>query len=116
MNLFHMDGPALFKKGGRLLGPFLTAYWQQTCSAPTAFDWVVPHQASRHALELLALRGGFAPNRMISNLALRGNCIAASIPLALTEAVQSGQIKRGERLLLVGSGAGLTLGVLAVNF
>jgi 3-oxoacyl-[acyl-carrier-protein] synthase-3 len=53
---------------------------------------------------------------VIANLATRGNCIAASIPLAFTEAVQSGQIKRGERLLLLGSGAGLTLGVLAVNF
>ena len=116
MNLFHMDGPAIFKKAGRLLGPFLTDYWQQTATAPTAFDWVVPHQASRHALEFLALRGGFAPERVISNLATRGNCIAASIPLALTEAVQSGQIKRGERLLLLGSGAGLTLGALAVTF
>lgn len=116
MNLFHMDGPAIFKKAGRLLGPFLTNYWQQTGTSPTAFDWVVPHQASRHGLEFLALRGGFAPHRIIANLATRGNCIAASIPLAFTEAVQSGQIKRGERLLLLGSGAGLTLGVLAVNF
>ncbi len=116
MNLFHMDGPAIFKKAGRLLLPFLAAYWQQTATAPTTFDWVVPHQASRHGLEFLALRGGFAPDRVISNLAMRGNCIAASIPLALTEAVQSGQIKRGERLLLLGSGAGLTFGALAVNF
>jgi len=116
MNLFHMDGPAIFKKAGRLLGPFLTQYWQQTASAPAAYDWVVPHQASQHGLDFLAARCGFDAQQVLSNLATRGNCVAASIPLLLTEAVYAGQIKRGERLLLLGSGAGLTLGALAVTF
>lgn len=116
MNLFHMDGPAVFKKAGRLLGPFLTEFWQQSGSTPTTFDWVVPHQASRHGLDFLTARCGFAAEQVLSNLALRGNCVAASIPLLLTEAVYAGQIKRGDQLLLLGSGAGLTLGALAVTF
>lgn len=116
MNLFHMDGPAIFKKAGRLLGPFLTNFWAQSGTEPMAFDWVVPHQASRHGLDFLSARCGFAAERVLANLATRGNCVAASMGLVLTEAVQSGQIKRGERLLLLGSGAGLTLGALAVTF
>jgi 3-oxoacyl-[acyl-carrier-protein] synthase-3 len=115
MNLFHMDGPAIFKKAGRLLGPFLDAYWAKSALQADAFDWIVPHQASRHGLEFLG-RAGFAPSKIIANLATRGNCIAASIPLALTEAVQAQTIRRGDQLLLLGSGAGLTFGAVAVTF
>ena len=82
----------------------------------TDFDAVVPHQASRHAVELLGERGGFRPEQIVTNLAERGNCIAASIPLAMSEAVQSGRIERGHNLVLVGSGAGFTLGAVALTF
>jgi len=116
MNLFHMDGPAIFKKAGRLLPSFLTNFWAWSDTTPPSYAWVVPHQASRHGLDLLAARCGFAADQVLSNLATRGNCVAASIPLLLTEAVYAGQIKRGDRLLLLGSGAGLTLGALAVTF
>lgn len=116
MNLFRMDGPTIFKKAGRLLGPFLESYWTKANAQPESFDWVVPHQASGHGLAFLSARCGFRNERIISNLAVRGNCIAASIPLALVEAVQGGQIQRGDRLLLLGSGAGLTFGAQAVTF
>lgn len=116
MNLFRMDGPAIFKKASRLLGPFLETYWAKSTLHANAFDWIVPHQASRHGLDLLSARMGFAQEKIISNLAVRGNCIAASIPLALTEAVHAQQIQRGDQLLLLGSGAGLTFGALAVSF
>ena len=116
MNLFRMDGPAIFKKASRLLGPFLDAYWAKSTLNADAFDWIVPHQASRHGLDVLSARFGFAREKIIANLPVRGNCIAASIPLALAEAVHSGQIRRGDQLLLLGSGAGLTFGALAVTF
>ncbi|MBK8049583.1 MAG: hypothetical protein IPK16_22230 [Anaerolineales bacterium] len=79
-------------------------------------DCVIPHQASRHGVELLSTRLGFHPDQVYSNLAIRGNCIAASIPLALTEAVQQGRIQRNQRLLLIGTGAGLTVGAITVVF
>jgi 3-oxoacyl-[acyl-carrier-protein] synthase-3 len=53
---------------------------------------------------------------VVQNLALRGNCIAASLPLALAEAAEAGRVQRGDKVLLVGSGAGLTLGALALTF
>lgn len=116
MNLFHMDGPALFKQARHWLGPFLDRYWTHLDATPAEMNWVVPHQASRHGLELLVRRCGFTQQQLVSNLAVRGNCIAASIPLALAEAVQVGQIRRGDQVLLLGSGAGLTFGVMKVTF
>ena len=116
MNLFHMDGPAIYKKASRLLGPFLEEFWLKAGFGPDAVDWVVPHQASGHGLVFLSARCGFRRQQIFSNLATRGNCIAASIPLALTEAVNGGHIRRGEHVLLLGSGAGLTLGAISLIF
>lgn len=116
MNLFHMDGPLIFKKAARLIKPFLSDFFAGLGWTPATIDAVVPHQASRHGLEYLTNRIGFRPEQMIVNLPERGNCIAASIPLALAEAVEAGRVRRGQRLLLVGTGAGLSLGALALTF
>jgi 3-oxoacyl-[acyl-carrier-protein] synthase III len=53
---------------------------------------------------------------VVWDLAERGNCVAASIPLTLAETVAAGRIRRGDRVLLVGTGAGLTLGALALTY
>jgi 3-oxoacyl-[acyl-carrier-protein] synthase-3 len=116
MNLFHMHGPAVFKQASLVIVPFLERFFSTLGWERNQVDAVVPHQASRHGLELLTRRLGFNNEQVISNLALRGNCISASIPLALAEATYSGRIRRGDRVLLVGTGAGLTLGALALTF
>jgi 3-oxoacyl-[acyl-carrier-protein] synthase-3 len=115
MNMFHMDGPAVFKKATRLFKPFLDEFLSAAGWEREQVDLVVPHQASRHAVEYL-VRLGFRREQLFLNLAERGNCIAASIPLALAEAAQAGRIRRGDRVLLAGTGAGLTLGALALVF
>jgi 3-oxoacyl-[acyl-carrier-protein] synthase III len=116
MNTFHMDGPAVFKKATRLVGPFLDAFLEDLGWQCRDFDQVVPHQASRHGVEWLTHRLGFRDEQVFANLPVRGNCVAVSIPLALTEAVQQGRIQRGQRVLLLGTGAGLTLGAMALTF
>lgn len=116
MNQFRMNGPGIFKLGVRVLGPFVDNFLSAMEVDRREFDAVVPHQASRHAIEVLTSRLGFTEEQVVWNLALRGNCIAASIPLALAEAVDSGRIQRGHKLLLIGSGAGLTLGAVALTF
>ncbi|MCU0494848.1 MAG: ketoacyl-ACP synthase III [Chloroflexaceae bacterium] len=115
MNTFHMDGRAVFKQAARLLPPFVDNFF-------ASLGWdrrevlVIPHQASRHGLELLTERLGFRAEQLVINLPTRGNCIAASIPLALSEAVESGLVRRGQRLLLIGTGAGLTIGAIALTW
>jgi 3-oxoacyl-[acyl-carrier-protein] synthase-3 len=116
MNTFHMDGPGVFKMAVRLIAPFLDRFFAELGWERTAIDVVVPHQASGRGLDQLSSRLGFRAEQVYRNLATRGNCIAASIPLALAEAVHSGQIRRGQRVLLVGTAAGLTLGAMALTF
>ena len=116
MNMFHMHGPALFKQARQLLEPFLDRFFCKLDWERAQVDVVVPHQASRHGLELLTRRLGFRHEQIIDDLARRGNCVSASIPLALAEAVSNGRIQRGNRVLLIGTGAGLTLGALALTF
>jgi 3-oxoacyl-[acyl-carrier-protein] synthase-3 len=107
-----MQGKALVKMARRIVPPFLDRYFAGTGSSPCDYGVVVPHQASRIGVGALTERFGFAPAQVVSNLATRGNCIAASIPLAFAEAVEAGRIARGDRVLLVGSGAGVTLGAM----
>ena len=116
MNMFDMDGPAVFKKAVRLLPPFLDEFSKVSGLKNGDYDQVIPHQASGHGLKLLAARFGFGPERVFNHIHERGNCIAASIPLALTEAVEAGRIRRGDKVLLFGTGAGLSIGALALTF
>jgi 3-oxoacyl-[acyl-carrier-protein] synthase-3 len=116
MNMFHMSGPAIFKQAALLMEPFLQRFFSVVDWERDQIDAIVPHQASRHALEQLSRRLGFSSEQVILNIAERGNCISASIPLVLAEAVYSGRIQRGDRLLLIGTGAGLTLGAVALTF
>jgi 3-oxoacyl-[acyl-carrier-protein] synthase-3 len=116
MNLFHMQGAAVFKQASQLLGPFLENFFTRLCWERQEVEAVIPHQASRHGIELLTSRLGFLERQVVWNLAERGNCIAASIPLTLAESVASERIKRGDRVILIGSGAGLTLGAIALTY
>jgi 3-oxoacyl-[acyl-carrier-protein] synthase-3 len=116
MNMFHMEGPTVFRQGARLITTFSDNFLADFGWDRPDIGAVVPHQASRHAHDLLTPRLGFAPEQVVNTLALRGNCVAASMPLALAEAVACARIRRGDRVLLGGSGAGLTLGALALTY
>lgn len=116
MNMFDMDGPSVFKKAARLVPPFLNEFAKTSGIKNGDYDQVIPHQASGHGLKLLTTRFGFHPERVFNHIHERGNCISASIPLALTEAVEAGRVKRGDKVLLLGTGAGLSVGGLAFTF
>jgi 3-oxoacyl-[acyl-carrier-protein] synthase III len=116
MNMFHMQGKALVKMARRIVPPFLDRYFADTGASRSDYGTVVPHQASRLGVEALTANFGFTPAQVVNNLATRGNCIAASIPLAFAEAVEAGRIARGDRVLVVGSGAGVTLGAMELVY
>ena len=115
-NQFQMRGPSLFKYAARLGEPFLNGFFATLGWDRGTVDAVVPHQASGPAVEAFTTRFGFRDDQLVRNLATRGNCIAASIPLALAEAVHAGRIRRGDRVVLAGSGAGVTVAALALTF
>ncbi len=71
---------------------------------------MILHQANQRILDAVAERLNIPSEKVISNLAKYGNTSAASIPLALDEAVRDGKIKPGDRIMTSGFGAGLTWG------
>jgi len=71
-------------------------------------DLYVPHQANVRILKAVAERLGLPPEKVMLNLDRYGNTSAASIPIALDEAVQQGRIKEGGLVMLGAFGAGLT--------
>lgn len=107
-HLFHMNGPALYRMVKRRMAIFVKQLLDSAGISPEHIDLVVPHQASGPGMKL-ASRLGFAPERVINIVADYGNCIAASLPMALAFAQASGRLQRGHHVLLLGSGAGLSI-------
>jgi len=79
-------------------------------------DLFVPHQANSHIIEAIARRLDLAPEKVMMNMDRYGNVAAASIPLALYEARETGRIKPGDIVVLVGFGAGLTWGAVVLRW
>jgi 3-oxoacyl-[acyl-carrier-protein] synthase III len=73
-------------------------------------DWLILHQANQRIMDAVAERLKISPEKVISNVAKYGNTSAASIPIALNEAVRSGKIKSGDTIATSGFGAGLSWG------
>jgi len=81
-----------------------------------AIDWLVPHQANRRIIEGTGRKLKLPAERVVVTVDHHGNTSAASIPLALTEAVNDGRIKRGDMILLEAMGGGFTWGGALVRF
>uniref|UniRef100_A0A6M3WVU0 Beta-ketoacyl-[acyl-carrier-protein] synthase III n=1 Tax=Pterocladia lucida TaxID=31408 RepID=A0A6M3WVU0_PTELU len=79
-------------------------------------NWIILHQANKRILEAVANRLVINPNKLISNLEKYGNTSAASIPLALDEAIEQRLIKQEEILVISGFGAGLTWGTVVIKW
>lgn len=79
-------------------------------------DWFVPHQANIRIIETAAKNLGVSMDKFIVNIANHGNTSSASIPIALSEAIADGTVKKGDRLCLVGFGAGLTMGCVILDY
>ncbi len=79
-------------------------------------DWLVMHQANQRILDAVAQRLKVPSERVISNMAQHGNTSAASVPLALDEAVRAGKIQPGDTIATAGFGAGLTWGSAIVKW
>lgn len=121
--LFCMDGVKLFKQSSLLLPKLIQTLFAQKLTisqnAPSSIDdldCVIPHQASAAALSLIRRRLKIPEKKWINIVENYGNCISASIPLALHIARQNKQLKRGMATLLLGTGAGLSLGTMLLRF
>ncbi len=79
-------------------------------------DWVIPHQANIRIIDTTVKLLGVNPEKVIVNIQKYGNTSAATIPIAFDEAIEDGRIKRGDNILLVAFGAGLTSGAVLLKY
>ena len=79
-------------------------------------DLIIPHQANMRIVEAAAKRLGITTDRMFINLDRYGNTSGASIPIALCEARDAGRLKRGDKVVLVGFGGGLTWAAAVIEY
>jgi 3-oxoacyl-[acyl-carrier-protein] synthase-3 len=114
-NLFHMDGLAVIWMVRKVVNDYLEALYPGLSHGLGDIDAVVPHQASKLGLMMLK-RFGWPDEKVIKTLDWLGNCVSASIPVTLYEGIQTGQIQRGDKVLLVGTGAGLSLGGVVLTY
>ena len=110
--LFDMNGKAVFKLASKLMPDFIDQLMAATPGGLGSIDCVVPHQASHLGMQHMAKKLGIAAERIIDIYASHGNQVAASLPTALHEAVGSGRARSGQRVLMIGTAAGLNLGGL----
>jgi 3-oxoacyl-[acyl-carrier-protein] synthase-3 len=113
---FRMDGPRVFRVAAGRLPPFLDAVLADADRTMDDVRLVVPHQASPLALRHVRRRLDLPEERLLDMSAEVGNTIAASIPLALCRAIETGRITRGDTVLLAGTGAGLSLGAAVLSY
>lgn len=81
-----------------------------------AIDWLVPHQANERIISATARKLGLPMEQVILTVDRHGNTSAASIPLALDEAVRDGRVQRGQLLLLEAVGGGFTWGAALLRY
>jgi len=112
----RMDGQAVFKLAVKVLEQVAHEVLQKANMQPEQIDWLVPHQANIRIMEGTARKMGMSMDRVIVTVHEHGNTSAASIPLALDHGIRSGQIKRGQHILLEGVGGGFAWGAVVLRY
>ncbi len=113
---FHMDGKKVFKLASTHMPDFMVNLLKNAGKSLQDIDWFVPHQASQLALHHLTRRLEVNPDKVINIFANHGNQVAASLPTALNIGIHDGRIQRGDTLLLIGTGAGLSIGGVVLEY
>ncbi len=113
--LLRMDGQAVFKLAVGVLDEAARAVLTKAGKTEDDVDWLVPHQANIRIMQSTARKLKLPMDKVVVTVEQHGNTSAASIPLALDVAVRSGQIQRGQTLLLEGVGGGFTWGAVLLE-
>ena len=111
-----MKGREMFKVATRTLAENAKIVCEKAGINLSEVDWLVPHQANIRIIETTGKILGFPPERVIVNIEKCGNTSAATIPIALDEAIEDGRIKRGDKVILDAFGAGLTFGSTLLTY
>jgi 3-oxoacyl-[acyl-carrier-protein] synthase-3 len=108
----YMDGQAVFKLAVSVLEKVANETLQIAGMSAAEIDWLIPHQANIRIMQSTARKLGLDPERMVVTVDQHGNTSAASIPLALDQAVRDGRVKPGQNVMMEGVGGGFTWGAI----
>jgi 3-oxoacyl-[acyl-carrier-protein] synthase-3 len=106
----RMEGREVFKHAVAMITDVIEDAFKATGYSAADIDWFVPHQANKRIIDGSAHRLGIAPDKVVITVDRHGNTSAASIPLALADAVADRRVKRGHLILLEAMGGGFTWG------
>ena len=112
----RMEGRDVFRYAVGAITDVIEAVFRDTGYTADDIDWFVPHQANKRIIDGAAHKLGIAPEKVVMTLDRHGNTSAASIPLALADAVADRRIKRGDLVLLEAMGGGFTWGAALVRW
>jgi 3-oxoacyl-[acyl-carrier-protein] synthase-3 len=112
----QMKGNEVFKVAVRTLGRIVDETLEANQMDKSDLDWLIPHQANLRIISATARKLGMSDEQVIITVDRHGNTSAASVPLALDEAVRSGRIQRGETMLLEAFGGGFTWGSALIRY
>jgi len=116
LSVFQMDGKSVFRLVAEELPQFAARLLDQAHTSMDRLAAVVPHQASQLALDHLSKRLKIPRGKLVDIFAQYGNQVSASLPTALHLALSEGRVQRGEQLMLIGTGAGLTMGGMVLTY
>jgi len=111
-----MAGNEVFKVAVKTLDAVVEETLEANGLEKSAIDWLIPHQANLRIISATAKRLSMPMDRVVVTVDRHGNTSAASVPLALDHAVRSGQVKRGELVLLEAFGGGFTWGSALLRY
>ncbi|MCB1416933.1 MAG: ketoacyl-ACP synthase III [Nitratireductor sp.] len=112
----RMEGREVFRHAVGMITDVIEAAYAATGMTSEDIDWFIPHQANKRIIDASARKLDIAPEKVVITVDRHGNTSAASIPLALCEAVRDGRVKRGDVLLLEAMGGGFTWGSVLLRW
>ena len=112
----RMEGREVFRHAVAMIADVVEDAFKMTGYTANDIDWFIPHQANRRIIDGSAHKLGIAPGKIVTTVDRHGNTSAASIPLALADAVADRRIKRGDLLLFEAMGGGFTWGAALVRW
>ena len=112
----QMNGREVFRFAVQVMGNSAVRAAEKAGITPNEIDLFIPHQANSRIIEAASKRLGVPSEKVFVNLQRYGNTSCASIPLALSEALEEGRVREGDKVVLVGFGGGLAWGSLVFRW
>ncbi|WP_292981486.1 beta-ketoacyl-ACP synthase III [Nitrosomonas sp.] len=111
-----MEGSTVFKFAVKVLEEAVLEALQENQLQASDIDWLIPHQANIRIITSIAKKLGIPEEKVVKTVSQHGNTSAASVPLALDQAVRDGRILPGQHIILEGVGGGFTWGSVLVRW